>query len=287
MKNIPTSRRAIEIKHRRRVRTIRLVFLFFILLLIILGALSYLSFNKRITINEIKVEGTNIIDKDEVISQVKSDLKGKYFYLYNKSNSFIYPQKLIYNNLINAFPRISELSITRQNANILDIKIKERLGSYLYCGDSIPEDPSLIGENCYFVNDDGYIFDKAPYFSGNVYFKYYMKINDENNPLGQNIFNAEFFHQLTIFINGIKNLNFKPVYLVLGDNNTFFLYLESSNVELNPTIIFKKDNDLTDILDNLEIAIKKDEFANEINSKYSILEYIDLRFKNKVLYKFK
>ena len=54
----------------------------------------------------------------------------------------------------------------------------------------------------------------------------------------------------------------------------------------DPKIIFKEDNDLGVILDNFATAMGEKEFANEINSKYDTLLYIDLRFKNKVLYKF-
>ena len=46
-------------------------------------------------------------------------------------------------------------------------------------------------------------------------------------------------------------------------------------------------DDFDMILDNLSISMKKKEFAEEINTKYNTLLYIDLRFKNKVLYKFK
>jgi hypothetical protein len=40
------------------------------------------------------------------------------------------------------------------------------------------------------------------------------------------------------------------------------------------------------ILDNLSVSMGKPEFANDIHSKYDTLLYIDLRFDNKVLYKF-
>ena len=66
--------------------------------------------------------------------------------------------------------------------------------------------------------------------------------------------------------------------------NSLYLYNDSSQVA--PKIIFKNDNDLENILSNLVTAMNKSEFANEVNSKYSILQYIDLRFKSKVLYKF-
>jgi len=286
MKNIPTPQRIIEIKRKRRIHTLRLVVLYFILFLSLAGALAYFSFDERININEIIVTGTSIIDPSEVISRVQEQLSGKYYYTYSRSNSFIYPQKKIYNDLLVTFPRIKNLSIIREKFNILNINIEERSGSYLYCGSSIPELQSEIGENCYFINNDGYIFDEAPYFSGNVYFKFYVKINEEVDFLGQNILESDRFHQLMRFIDRITMLGLNSVSLVINEDGVHYLYLSHSPNETTPRIIFRIDNDLGYILNNLSTAMDKSEFASEVNSKYSSLEYIDLRFKNKVLYKF-
>ena len=232
------------------------------------------------------VDGVSIINESDVVTEVEKQLIGKYFYLYNKGNSFLYPKKKIYDHLVLSFPRIEELSIIRENLNVINIKIKERLGSYLYCGSLVPEVPSEIGENCYFVNNDGYIFDKAPYFSGDVYFKFYLPIEDQSKPLGQSIINIDRFHELVRFVDGVASLNFKPILLVIKDDGSHSLYLKHESLATSPVILFREDNDLENILSNLGTAMNKKEFSEEINSKYNSLLYIDLRFKNKVLYKF-
>ncbi len=287
MKDIPTSPRIVQIKRNRRVGRLRLFILFTILFISIIIALSYFSSNSKITINKIVITGNSIIDKEDLESSIQNKLNGKYFRLFARSNFLIYPQSKIYKDLINEFPRIENLNIKRESLNTLKVSIIERAGSYLYCGASLPENKEDIGENCYFVNNDGYIFDKAPYFSGDIYFKYYTKIKDSNSsPQGKQMLNPEVFHKLMRFIDGITALSFKPLYLVIGDDGVYSLYLHSINGNLEPKIIFKSDNDLSIILDNLSTAMNKREFANEINSKYDTLLYIDLRFKNKVLYKF-
>ncbi len=287
MKNIPTPRRVIKIKRKRRLRALRLVILFLILFLSIFFTLAFFSFNPKITINKIIVNGNNIINSQDVISLVDKKITGKYYGLFDKADSFIYPHDEIYNDLILSFPRIKNISIIRKNFNTLYINIKEKSASYLYCGKAIPDIKSKIGENCYFVNDNGYIFSKAPYFSGNVYFKYYLKINNKNKLLGQTIIKPKRFHNLIQFVDGIRALGFKPVSLVIGDDGINYLYLNHNSDKTIPKIIFMTNNNLKSILNNLSIAMNKALFADEINSKYSTLLYIDLRFQNKVLYKFK
>jgi len=291
MRDILTSPRTEEIKHHRRVRNLRLTIVIIILFSLLIGALSYFSFNSRISIDSVVVTGNHIISTDDIESHVRAKLTGKYVYLFSRDNSLIYSKKGIYNDLMVSFPRINTLSVYRDNWKTLHIDLSERAGSYLYCGPKIPEVLNDIGENCYFINDDGYIFDKAPYFSGNVYFKYYIKLVDSNNqpienPLKQNIFDLNRFHSMVRFIDGITALGFKPIYLSVDDDGIYTIYLDHDSENTSPTVIFKGDNDLEIILSNLTTAMNQSEFANEINSKYAKLLYIDLRFKNKVLYKF-
>lgn len=287
MKDIPTSPRIAQLKRNRRVRRLRLTILFGVLFITFVGALSYFSAHHKILINKIVVSGNSIVDTEEIKSSINGKLTGRYFYLFSRANFLIYPHDKIYDSLMTEFPRIETLFIKREGINTINIVIGERAGSYLYCGLDIPLSKEEIGENCYFVNNDGLIFDKAPYFSGDVYFKYYMKIlDDKSNPLGAQMISPERFHELVRFTDGVSLLGLKPAYLVVSNDGTHSLYLESSGDNLNPKIIFKGENNLPLIFDNLSTAMNEKEFANEINSKYDTLSYIDLRFKNKVLYKF-
>lgn len=287
MRDIPTSPRIIEIKHKRRMRKLRFFILFSILFISIVVALAFFSSDKHIVIDKFVITGTHIIDQEDIERDILQNISGKYLYLFSKSNTFIYPHKQIYDNLLLNFPRIETLSVSRQGLNTLQINISERTGSYLYCGLSVPEDKDEIGENCYFVNNDGFIFDEAPYFSGNVYFKYYMTLEGgEINPLGKQMISVDKFHTLARLIDGVTSIGLKPIYIVKDKDGNNSIYLNHGPNNTTPKIIFKNDDDFDIVLDNLSLAMKKKEFADEINSKYNTLLYIDLRFKNKVLYKF-
>ena len=287
MKDIPTSPRIALIKRNRRAMRLRLIILFSVLFIVTIGGLSYFSSNPKIAISRIEISGNSIIDGSKIEQSIKDKLYGRYLGLFARSNFLIYPHDRIYKNLLKEFPRIEKLSVYRVGFNNLKVEITERAGSYLYCGLAIPDNKDDVGENCYFVNNDGYIFDKAPYFSGDIYFKYYTKIEgDVTNPLGSQMIPIDRFRDIIRFIDGITNLGFKSSYLVIDEKGIYSLYLKTSGVNLNSKIIFKEDSDLVTILSNLSIAMSKKEFANEINTKYDTLLYIDLRFKNKVLYKF-
>ena len=280
-----TSPRIEELRTKRKKSRLRLVVLLFILLISVILGLYYVSSYHRFTIHSIVVDGTSIINQDDVMGIVESNLTGRYLHIFARSNTLIYPKSHIYNALIKTFPRIENLSIYRDNWNTLHITILERSGSYLYCGVTVPDVKENIGENCYFMNNDGYIFDTAPYFSGNVYFKFYAPVSNTNQILGQQMISKEHFHGLVRFIDTVISSDFKPIYLLLS-NTDDELYLNNINGATMPKIIFKDDADIESIVSNLSTAMSKSQFAQEIKDKYSTLLYIDLRFKNKVLYKF-
>lgn len=286
MRDILTSPRIEDMKRKRRNRRRRIAVMLAVLFISLVGALAYFSSHHNVTINHIKVEGTQIINAPEVESYVMDGLSGRYIYLFARSNSFIYPHDKIYKGLIESFPRIETLAISRNKLNTLEIKISERSGAYLYCGADVPKVKSEVGENCYFINNDGYIFDKAPYFSGNVYFKYYSTLPIDTSPLTQYVFPTDRFHLLMRFVDSVTSLGFEPIYFTVESDGTHSLYLNNKSGLTTPKVIFKLEDDLTSIFDNLSTAMGKSEFAREINSKYDTLLYIDLRFDNKVLYKF-
>ena len=169
MRDLPISGRLIEEQKKRKKYRIRVSLLFFFLIVSMIFALSFFSHHKKLILGEIEVNGVNVIDEDDLKYFINQKLSGNYLYLFSRANNFIYPKKEIYNGLIFNFPRIETLEISKDGFNKLKINIKERVGVYLYCGEIVPEEKKDVGENCYFINDAGYIFDKAPYYSGNIF----------------------------------------------------------------------------------------------------------------------
>ena len=285
-RDITTSPRVQELR-RARMKRRRVVFLIFIILFIgVVIGLSYLSHQPKLTISNIKVEGTHIIDSMDIEQSVNDHMSGNFIYLFSKKNSFLYPKSKIEKDLQKKFTRIKNLSIKLEGLNTLKIVIDERIGSYMYCGDSIPESASELGENCYFVNSDGYIFDVAPYFSGDIYFKFYIPLTNTQDILSQQILDPKEFREIISFVDGLTELGLDPVSVVMSDKDRYSFHLRQNSNSIYPEILFKEDNDLATIFGNFSAAMQNPDFKNEIFSRYSSLSYIDLRFDNKVLYKF-
>ena len=227
-----------------------------------------------------------MVETEAIKETIQKDLVGNYFWLFPKTNFLLYPKKQIKNELGNKFKRFSIVSIGLDNIRTLKISVTEREGKYLWCGDIVP---ILISDvtsyKCYFMDQEGYIFDEAPYFSGNVYFKFYGK-NDVNleNPAGT-YFLENKFDKIIIFKNALEKLNLNPTAFWLNDTGDANISL-SSEPETGPKIIFKIDSDYEKIAENLQAAITTKVLQTKLKTDFSSLLYIDLRFGNNVYYKF-
>jgi hypothetical protein len=129
-------------------------------------------------------------------------------------------------------------------------------------------------EKCYFMDESGFVFDEAPYFSGEVYFKFYGQMED--------------FHKLVSFKEIVENMKLDPVAISVEENGDVKVLLSSRNSsETGPEIILKIDSDFQKVAENLQTALGTEPLHTNFKNKYSSLEYIDLRFGNKVYYRFR
>ena len=137
------------------------------------------------------------------------------------------------------------------------------------------------------MDKEGYIFDEAPFFSGDVYLKFYGKVDlKDNSPLGSNV-SGENFSKLASFIESLSNVGLKPAILYMEDSGDIKVLLTEENEGKEPYIALKANADLQKLTENLELALNTEPLLSDFKNKYSSLEYIDLRYGNKVYYRFR
>ena len=224
-------------------------------------------------------------------------MSGYYFWIFPKSNVLLYPKNDIKNRLNNKFKRLDNISFNIKNEKILEILLQERKAIYTWCGENpalysaVVLDDKELENQCYFIDENGYLFDRAPYFSGEVYFKFFGKLNNDKNKDNTNFIGSYFlpdiFYRMISFRDDVSSFGIKSSSFFLKEDGDIELYLSSSKTSNNlPKIIFKKDDDLLKVAENLQAAITTEPLKSDFEKKYSSLLYIDLRFNNKIYYKF-
>lgn len=276
-RNILNSPRLLELKNKKKKIFIRKLIIFSVLFLILVGTLSYISRIKRLNIAEVQVQGNKVIDTEAVIEVVNREIAGKYLWLFPKTNILLYPKSKIRTKIADKFKRFKDITLSLGTEKNLVISVSERAPEYTWCGIIPPQ--TTEKEICYFLDKDGYIFDEAPYFSGEVYFKFYGKANVGTYFSKEN---QENFAQLILFKDALVAMELKPVVLYIEDTEDIKIFLSRG-----PQILFKKDADFERVAENLKAAISTEPLKSKLKNNYSTLSYIDLRFGNKVYYKFR
>lgn len=287
---VPNSPRLLELRRHRRRAFLGKVLLYLLAFVAFFSLLTYLSRLSGLNLSSIEIKGNNIVETSTIKNIVEKATTGKYLWLFPKTNILLYPKRDIEKELLSEFKRIKDVQIYLENKKKLVVTIAEREALYTWCGTDLPLG-NTNDQKCYFADKDGYMFDEAPYFSDNVYFKFFGQINkvsgNVDSPLGSYIAKDK-FSKLISLRDSLEGTGIKLSSLFLKDDEQAEFYL-SSNTPLPgaPKINFKLDSDFNNLALNLQAALETEPLRSDFSKKYSSLLYIDLRFGNKVYYKFK
>lgn len=266
------------LKRKRRRRLISIgIFVFAIVLII--GILSYLAHRKEFRIVNANLFGGVLVTEDEVQQKTFQFLSGSYFWLFPKNNAFLYPKDGLEEYLKDNFKRIDTIDISLKGFQRLSIAITERKHFAIWCKGEPKKEP--LDEECYFMDRNSTIFAPAPNFSGDAYFKYYGLISADN-PIGQEyISSSTQFSAISSFVDEVKKLSLRPQYVLAKGNDDYSMAISGGG-----EIYFDTKEPLSKVSENLNLLLQTDALSSLDKSNLPV-EYIDLRFRNKLFYKLK
>jgi len=275
----PSLHREEYIRRKKITRNIR-VFIFALTLLTIVSLSSFVAHRHNIQIREVRLTGGVLVTESDVQKVVDTVLSGKYFYIYPRNNAFIYPHDELVAELKHGLQRIDTVSVGVEDFHILTVVITERKPSALWCDDGNPD-----MEKCYFMDDTSTVFADAPVFSGDAYFKYYGSLS--TTTAGGGVIGGRYmasstqFTDISAFVSSVLAVGLRPQYLLQKDGGEYSLVIHNGG-----HIYFDTRESLSKVTQNMNILLNSDAYRKAVSAT-STLDYIDLRFGNKVYYKLK
>jgi hypothetical protein len=257
-----TSRR---LKKKRFFKKLSFFLLTPLFIFVSLIALFYIPYFK---IKKISLEGNSSVDSEKIMANVSNYLAGKEFKIFPQDNFLILSKKEIVASLLKEFPRLKEVSLNKNFPDTISIKVKERNNEALFCF-------SNKDEGCAFIDEDGFVFDKAPYFSSGVYLTFLEEATSAWKSSFQ-VIPEEQFKKLIDFKNLLAEENIKILQIIIKKEENYEL---QTNEKWR--ILLNEKNEAQITYQNLKLTL------DQIKDKRKNLDYIDLRFGNKVFYKFK
>ncbi len=235
--------------------------------------LVYVSQFEEFNISDISVDGNSTIAEKSIKGIVEEKISGKFLFLFPKSNILLYPRTDIEATLLEAYKGIKEINIAFEDLQSISVTMDERKPFALWCDKEVIDE-----ESCYFLDEDGFIFTKAPSFSGNVYFRYFSILSSDEH-VGQQFMEKTEFQEMTFFLLSLSDIGLTPVALDEVDDADYEMHLEEGG-----KIFFGQKQNLSFVFDSIQSVFDSDEFNEE---DLFNLDYADFRFGNKVYFKFK
>jgi len=253
-------------KRAREILITKILAIFSAILLFILfvGFFSRSSFIRT----DVEIIGNLVTDKNIVQAKINEILSRNLLFVIHRDNFIFFPWKKIKIELTEEFPRIKEINIEPINLRKIEISISEREGNFLAC---------KTESECFFVDDAGFVYAPSPYLFGNIFFRFFSSSFE----LGQFLLSSEEFNEIVSFKEKLDFLELETNWIVINEEN-FELYFPNQ-----AKIIVNRNDDFKLIINNLESALASEPLKTKLKDEFEKLEYLDLRFDNRVVYKFK
>lgn len=259
----------------RRKEIIIALGVLFAIVCVIAGLFAWFTHSERFAIADVVVHGNKVIEGEALGAQALGALQGKYLGVFKKDNTLIYPKDTVRTLLHDTYSRIKDISISRDGAQALDVFVEEHEPFALWCGSKHVPD-----ERCYFIDETGYIFDVAPNFSGDVYIRYYGDIGT-TTPLRASYITPETMKRVADFLVLLEKVSFEPLAFSVTVDGDYVI-----EVRGGVSLLVAPDAPLVQVLENLAVVTESEKFREAMQDSERTLEYIDMRFDNKVFYRF-
>lgn len=273
-------------KRRQKKLAVFTVLLAVVLTVLIIGIVA-LNF-KSWRLQTFTVVGNETVDGEKITNNVKESLRGRLALVLPRDSSLFWSEKIIINNLLQAFPVLREVKVYHPERSLLKIVVSEKESDVLYC----LRDKDNKKE-CYFMDSDGLVYAPAPIFSEAVY-QEIIGQKASSSPLNTKPLTAEELNNLKTLMPTLAEILGRQWGRVIGISTAetlgagdYVLYIKELEAGGSWKLLLSGRRAPQELLANLMSAIGSDVFGNQVSVLKTELDYVDLRFGNKVFYKFK
>lgn len=230
-----------------------------------IGGLALVSHHDRFAIRDVSVVGAAALPVSD-LETVFSESFASGFQLFSERNIFLYPSAHIKDELLRRFPRLESVTLSRESlfAQAVVLSVREREAQYSWCTDA---------GACYLMDRDGFVFAPQNGEASRYQFRAGLAPGE---PVGQTFLRGRLGNAVAL-LDQLEAAGFAATGARVENESDMTISLEKG---FYLKVSFKAEP--YKIVKNLELALS----AEALRDKITFLEYVDLRFGNRVYYRF-
>lgn len=256
---------------RRKLRALAAL----VLLALIAGAvqgLSILSYLPMFAINNVSIVGAKEVSPKILRAYVETTLHDGSRPLLSRTNIFLYSRDDIGKSITERFPRIRSVAVSRESflAQAIVASVAEREPFALWCS---------AKEECYLMDEGGFIFAPSSTSSPAMVFRGGLASTTEaaSSPIGQTFLPTHLASVIEMF-KRLREAGYAPNGATVLDGRDFYLSFSEGFI-----LRASFGSDASSLVRNFQLALSAEPILGKVNE----LDYVDMRFGNRVYYKFK
>lgn len=247
-----------RIKRKKPFYRSKMFWFGFLCSLVVLGLLYLFIFSSVFQVREIKVEGNERISEEDLSNFVWSLISQKL--IWETKSIFLIKSHQIEESILRNFPLVGKAKLVKKPLAFLILRVKEREEFAVVCN-----------EECFKIDYQGMVFEKTDQRQGLI-----IVFSNKNILVGERVIDPFLLEQISRIEENLKN---NPDIKI--EEYIFYDDRIEAKTELGPRIIFDLDNKIDNQLLKLNIVLKEEISMEKLKG----LDYIDVRFGNKVYYK--
>lgn len=263
--------------------------LIFMLFAAILGGFLYAVRLSQFRIQEVTARGAEFVSEEKIREAVMRQIAGaRFFFIPNDSLLFVSSRR-VERELLKEFPRLAAVDAKKTFAPALEILLRERSIWGIGCIKTELAEVDKTGETieartrektvgpCFYIDSGGFAFEEVTSFEGQLLPALYKS---GEGAVGANIFSKEdlvFFNEVSRALSDSFDLPLFSVEFFDKNNEDVRLTLKEGW-----SLVVSRGKAASAWIPVLRAVL-----SGEIKDRRSKLDYMDLRFGNKVFYKFR
>ena len=234
---------------------------------LLITAVWYSTRLTSFTIVDVTVVGGETVNVSEIERAVQSTLDGSYLGIIPRRFTWLYPEAELLQQ-IDEVPRVYDIEINRQSKTELLVTFNEYTPDGLWC-------QSTENDNCVFINDQAYAYDRAPQLSGGSLLRF-VKLG-EDTVVGDTMLDTDSYQALVSVVDLLEDKDLFASHVEFDQVGDAFIGLVGGG-ELK--ILIEAPPEQT--VENLEVILQSQDFMHLEPGNF---QYIDLRFGEKIFVK--